>query len=122
MPGLTLMTATEPLPPVSSARLRAASRPPSSLSEAISDSASSAPFSVVVSTNTSLIPAALAWVRGGIMAWVSVGATRIASGFLATTALTTGVCWAASNSSGAATSRVAPAAWAASRAPHSMVT
>ena len=68
MPGLTLMTSTEPLPPVSSARLRAASRPPSSLSEAISDSASSAPFSVVVSTNTSLIPAALAWVSGGIMA------------------------------------------------------
>ena len=68
MPGLTLMTRTEPLPPVSSARVRAASRPPSSLSEAISDSASSAPFSVVVSTNTSLIPAALAWVSGGIIA------------------------------------------------------
>ena len=49
------------------------------------------------------------------MAWVSVGATRIASGFLATTALTTGVWREASNSSGAATSRVAPAAWATSR-------
>ncbi len=80
MPGFTLLTKTLPLPPISSASTLAASRPPASLSDAICDTARSA-CSSVVSTSTIFMPASAAALIGTYIALVSVGATRIASGF-----------------------------------------
>ena len=65
--------------------------PPPTLSEAICETAKSA-WSSVVSTRTTLIPARPTCLIGTYIALASVGAIRIASGFLAMTALTIGVC------------------------------
>ena len=96
MPGLTLLTNTLPLPPISSASALAAALPPPRLSDAIWETARSA-CSSVVSTSTILMPASAACLIGAYIAFASVGAIRIASGFLAVTALTIGVCSEASN-------------------------
>src|SRR5215218_4820780 len=120
MPGLTLMTNTLPLPPISLASVSAAVLPPASLSEAICDTAMSG-WSSVVSTSTILMPWSAICLIGAYSAFVSVGAISTASGFLAATALTIGVCCDASNSCGPWKSSVAPStappARAARRAP-----
>ena len=99
MPGLTLTTKTLPVPPISLASVLAAASPPPSLSEAICETAMSG-WSSVVSTSTTFEPPSASCLIGAYIAFVSVGAISIASGFLAATALTIGVCRAASNLSG----------------------
>ncbi len=51
-------------------------------------------WSSVVSTSTTFEPPSASCLIGANIAFVSVGAIRTASGFLAATALTIGVCWA----------------------------
>ena len=70
-----------------------------------------------VSTSTTRDPLSAAWRIGAYSARSSAGATRIASGCSATTALRIGVCSEASSWSGALKERSAPAASAASCAP-----
>ncbi len=78
-------------------------------------------FSSVVSTSTIFDPASAACLIGAYIALVSVGATRIASGFFAATAFTIGVCCAASNSLGPWKSRFTPSFFASSWAPQFIV-
>src|SRR6218665_197832 len=68
-----------------------AATPPAELSLEICDTANDGSLTVV-STRTILIPAAAAAFNGACMAATSVGATRIASGFDATTEATIGFC------------------------------
>ena len=120
MPGLTLTTKTLPEPPMSSPSVLAACLPPPSLSDAICETAKSA-WSSVVSTSATLAPLSDSCLIGAYIAFVSVGATSTASGFLAATALTTGVCSPASNLSGPWKSRVAPSSLALAWAPQFIV-
>ena len=120
MPGFTLLTKTLPSPPIRSASALAASRPPASLSDAICDTARSG-CSSVVSTSTIVMPASAAALIGTYIAFVSVGAIRIASGFFCVTALTIGVCSEASNWSGPWKSRSTPCFRASSWAPQFIV-
>ena len=120
MPGLTLDTKTLPEPPISFASAWAAARPPPSLSDAICETAMSA-FSSVVSTRTIFAPPSATCLIGAYIALVSVGAISIASGFLAATAFTIGVCSEASNWSGPWKSTVAPSFLASAWAPQFIV-
>ena len=119
MPGLTLTTITLPLPPISSSSVSPAVVPPPTLSDAICETAIDGSSSVV-STSTIFEFAAAALI-GANSALVSVGAIRIASGLLAATASTIGVCWAASNWSGPWNSSVTPSSFAFSCAPQFIV-
>ena len=83
------------MPPISSSSVSPAVVPPPTLSDAICETAIDGSSSVV-STSTIFEFAAAALI-GANSALVSVGAIRIASGLLAATASTIGVCWAASN-------------------------
>ena len=78
-------------------------------------------FSSVVSTSTILMPASAACLIGAYIAFASVGAIRIASGFLAITPLTIGVCSEASNWSGPWKSSVTPCFSASACAPQFIV-
>ena len=119
-PGMTLTTKTLPAPPICSARPRAASRPPSTLSVATSPSWMSE--SIVVSTHSTGTPASIAAWIGAIMPWLSFGAIMIASGALCTTAFRIGVCSVWSKRSGPWVSIVTlPSASALARAPQSIV-
>ncbi len=66
------------------------------------------------------MPASWARCSGPAEASTSFGATRIASGLLATTASMIGFCSVASKASGPCTSTVAPNSAAASCTPHSI--
>ena len=77
--------------------------------------------SSVVSTSTTFEPASATCLIGAYIAFVSVGATSIASGFFAATALTIGVCCDASNSSGPWKSSVTPSSLAFAWAPQFIV-
>jgi hypothetical protein len=90
MPGLTLTTMTVPVPPISLARVSAATTPPLRLSEAIFDTEMLASLTCV-STSTTLMPAAAICFMGWTSASTSVGAIRTASGCWAVTELTTGI-------------------------------
>ena len=93
--------------------------PPSTLSEEIWETAIDGSSSVV-STST-IFEFCAACVIGANSALVSVGATRIASGLLAATASTIGVCSAASNLSGPWKSSETPSSLAFSCAPQFIV-
>ena len=67
------------------------------------------------------MPASAACLIGAYIALESVGAIRIASGFLAITPLTIGVCSVASNWSGPWKSRSTPSFFASSCAPQFIV-
>ena len=69
------------------------------LSEEICETAPDGSFSVV-STSTTLMPAAMAWSIGGRLADTSSGAIRIASGFAAVTDSMIGFCSVGSNCDG----------------------
>ena len=77
--------------------------------------------SSVVSTSTIFVPASAICLIGAYSAFVSVGAISTASGFLAATALTIGVCCAASNSCGPWKSSVTPSSLALAWAPQFIV-
>ena len=120
MPGLTLTTMTLPVPPISLPSVSAATLPPSRLLEAICDTATLG-LSSVVSTSTTFGPAAASCLIGAYMALESVGAINTASGSLAATALTIGVCSDGSNWSGPWKSSFTFLALASAWAPQSMV-
>ena len=96
MPGLVLTTST--LPPLGASCLIAvnASAPPARLSEEICETALDGSFSVV-STSTTLMPAATAWSIGVWLADTSSGAISSASGFDDVTEAMIGFCSVASN-------------------------
>src|ERR1700742_2559934 len=121
MPGLTLITATVPLPPIWLPRLSAAILPPPVLSEVIRETPSEVSLDEV-STNTILVPAL--WIRfsSGSSALASVGATISASGLLPATALRIGACSLTEKSAGPVTVSLAPSFLASASAPHSIVT
>ena len=75
----------------------------------------------MVSTSTTLMPALAAASSGACIAETSVGATRIASGLLATTESTIGFCRVGSNFSGPCILTVAPSFFASSWMPHCIV-
>ena len=102
MPGFTLITATVPLPPISLARLSAASLPPPMLSVLIRDTPSEELLDVV-STKKIFVPSF--WIRcsSGSRALASVGATMSASGLLAATELRIGACSLTEKSAGPVT-------------------
>ena len=120
MPGLTLMTATVPLPPICWPRLSAAILPPPTLSVLIRDTPSEVSLDEV-STNTILVPAV--WIRcsSGSSALASVGATIRASGLVAATEFRIGVCSGTEKSAGPLTVSLAPSFLASASAPHSIV-
>ena len=78
-------------------------------------------WSSVVSTNTTFVPPSASCEIGANIAFVSVGAISTASGFLAATALTIGVCCEASNSFGPWKSSVTPSCLAFAWAPQFIV-
>ena len=99
MPGLVLTTSTWPPPGTSCLTAAKASAPPAVLSEEICETAPDGSVSVV-STRTTLMPAAMAWAIGGRLADTSSGAIRIASGWAAVTDSMIGFCSVASNCEG----------------------
>src|SRR3954469_24628751 len=90
MPGLTLIAPTSPELPIALASASAAARPPAGLSVEIFVTAIG--FVMNVSTVITGIPALIARWIGAINAVLSVGAIRIASGFLAIAAFRYGIC------------------------------
>ncbi len=112
---------TRTLPPLGLAFWIAsnAAAPPPSLSLEICDTAPEG-SSRVVSTRTTLIPAASAAAMGACMADTSVGAMSSASGWEATTASTMGFCRVGSNFSGPWVVTVAPSFSASAWMPHCM--
>src|SRR5919197_4949241 len=81
MPGLTLIAATSPEPPMAFTRASAAARPPAGLS--VETFVNAIFFVMNVSTVATGIPALIARWIGAINAVLSVGAIKIASGFRA---------------------------------------
>jgi hypothetical protein len=116
------MFITMTLPPSGRSFLIAskAARPPPSLSLAIWDTAYDG-SSVVVSTRTTLIPAAAACWSGCCMALTSVGATSSASGLAATIESRIGFCRVGSNFCGPWVETLTPSFAASSWAPHCIV-
>ena len=74
-----------------------------------------------MSTSTTFDPLSASCLIGAYIAFVSVGAIRTASGFLAATAFTIGVCWSAENSLGPWKFSEAPSFFASSWAPQFIV-
>src|SRR6266508_2264572 len=97
MPGLTLIPATSPEPPIALTSASAAARPPARLSVETLLNASG--FVMKVSTVITGMPAAIVRLMGVISAFLSVGAIRIASGFLAMAAFKNGICVGRENAS-----------------------
>ena len=119
-PGSVEMTSTFPPSGFCSWIASKAAAPPPSLSEATWDTANDGSW-VVVSTSTTLMPAAAASARGRCIAATSVGATRMASGCEATTESTIGFCRVGSNFGGPWVFTVTPSFSASSSMPHCMV-
>src|SRR6266536_2934902 len=90
MPGLTLMAATSPEPPIAFTRASAAARPPAGLS--VETFVKAIGFVMNVSTVATGIPALIARWIGPMSAVLSVGAIRIASGCLAMAPFRNGIC------------------------------
>ncbi len=120
IPGSTPITRTLPPSGLASSMAANAAAPPPTLSEAICDTTPDGSSSVV-STRTTSIPASMAAWIGRRIAVTSVGAMSSASGAVATTESTIGVCRVGSNSCGPCVSTVTPSSAAASSMPHCMV-
>ena len=98
IPGLTLTPATSPEPPIALTSASAAARPPARLSVEMFVNAIG--FVMNVSTVITGMPASTARWIGAISALLSVGAIRIASGFLAIAPFRNGICVGGENAAG----------------------
>src|SRR5947208_3430456 len=90
MPGLTLIAATSPEPPMAFTSASAAARPPAGLS--VETFVNAIGLVMNVSTVATGIPALIARWIGAINAVLSVGAIRIASGLRAIAPFRYGIC------------------------------
>src|SRR5436309_15624197 len=98
MPGLTLIAATSPEPPIALTSASAAARPPARLS--VETFVNAIFFVMNVSTVATGIPALIARWIGAISAVLSVGAIRIALGLRAIAPFRNGICVFGENAAG----------------------
>src|SRR5215831_8685751 len=120
MPGLTLMAATSPEPPMALTRASAAARPPAGLS--VETFVNAIGLLMKVSTVATGMPALIARWIGAMSAVLSVGAMRIASGLRAIAALRYGICVGGLNAAGEPVKiSFTPSVLAAACAPFFMV-
>src|SRR5437763_8329894 len=116
IPGLTLIAATSPDLSIAFASASAAALPPAGLS--VETFVNAIRFVMNVSTVATGIPALIARWIGAISAVLSVGAIRIALGFVAIAAFRYGICVGALNAVGDPWNlSVAPSAAASAAAP-----
>src|SRR5947209_12493955 len=90
MPGLTLIAATSPEPPIALTSASAAAFPPATLS--VETFVNAIGLVMNVSTVSTGMPALIARWIGAASAVLSVGAIRIASGFRAIAPFRNGIC------------------------------
>src|SRR5436305_14582323 len=121
MPGLTLIAATSPEPPIALTSASAAARQPARL--AVETFVNAIGFVMNVSTVTTGMPALIARWIGAMSAVLSVGAIRIASGFRAIAPLRNGICVFGENAAGEPvnTTFTLPSFFAAACAPFFIV-
>src|ERR671924_452491 len=121
IPGLTLIAATSPDLPIAAASASAAALPPAGLS--VETFVNAIGLEMNVSTVATGMPAEIARWIGAISAVLSVGAIRIASGFLAIAALRYGICVGGENACGDPVNWTVtlPSFFAAACAPFSIV-